>query len=117
MTEIATEDDLWKLFFNNPEDHTAEGDGFIPWTVFRQVIEAKTFGNGTEPLRLAATDRFYRVVRWASRRELLRRRSLLLCDAVVPQRDLRRVGKSMVSGDADLIVGYLGTSLTAAIRD
>lgn len=50
MTEIATEDDLWKLFSKEPRDHRKPGDGFVSWEALNQVLAAKTFGDGTQAL-------------------------------------------------------------------
>lgn len=98
MTEIATEGDLWKLFSKDPKDHTQQGEGYIFWEALRQVIDAKAFEDGTKPLKMDATDRFYRIVAQKS-----------AWDAVVPQCDLRRVGKALNSGSGEIVVGYLGT--------
>lgn len=98
MTEIATEDDLWKLFSKDAKDYTQQGGGYIFWEALRQVIDAKAFQDGTKPLKMNASDRFYRVVAPKSAR-----------DAVVPQCDLRRVAKTLNSGSGDVFVGYLGT--------
>ncbi|TDL78122.1 hypothetical protein E2L08_12545 [Palleronia sediminis] len=97
MTEIATEDDLWKLFSKDGKDHTKQGEGYIYWDALRQVIDAKAFEDGTKALKLNATDRFYRLVVQAAG-----------WDAVVPQCDLRRVGKTLNAGPGDIVVGYLG---------
>jgi len=96
MTSIATEDDLWKLFFKRPKTHKKAGEGYILWETLNQVLSAKSFGNGAEALKLDCEDRFYHVVGGAH--------------AVVRQRDLRAVARTMNGMSGDTMVGYLGTS-------
>lgn len=96
MTDIATEDDLWKLFSKEPKDHRKKGEGFILWEELNQVLAAKSFGNGTQALDLTSEDRFYHIVGEAN--------------AVVRQCDLRTVCRAMNGFGGDVMVGYLGTS-------
>jgi len=96
MTEIATEDDLWKLFSKKPKDHREKGEGFILWEALNQVLSAKTFGDGTQALTIENEDRFYHIVDTAS------------ADAVVRQCDLRKVGRALSALPGDTLVGYLG---------
>jgi hypothetical protein len=104
MTEIATEDDLWKLFSKKPKDHRKKGDGFILWETLSQVLNAKSFGDGTHALTLNCEDRFYRVVGSVNLNEGLR------TQAIVRQRDLRKVGRALNSNAGETMVGYLGTA-------
>lgn len=97
MTEIATEDDLWKLFFKEPKDHKEQGDGFILWEALSQVLQAKSFGDGTQALKIKCENRFYHVVGGG-------------CHAVVRQCDLRKVARSLNGMAGDTMVGYLGTA-------
>ena len=96
MTEIATEDDLWKLFSEKPKSHRKKGDGFIFWEALNQVLSAKSFGDGTQALTLECEDRFYRIVGGDT-------------EALVRQCDLRKVAKALNGMGGDTFVGYLGT--------
>ena len=95
MTEIATEDDLWKLFSKKPKDHRKKGDGFILWEALSQVLNAKSFGDGKSPLEINDEYRFYLV-------------ASIQASAVVRQRDLRKVGRAFNSNAGTTMVGYLG---------
>lgn len=97
MTEIATEDDLWKLFSKNPEDCRKKGDGFILWEAISQVLDAKSFGDGKSVLDLKDEQRFYLV-------------SSSRASAVVRQCDLRKVGRAFNANAGETFVGYLGTT-------
>lgn len=104
MTDIATEDDLWKLFSKEPTDHQQRGDGFIFWDALNQVLSAKSFGDGTQALDLSSIDRFYHIVGGAKLEPGSR------SVAVVRQCDLRKVGRAINSLGGDVLVGYLGTT-------
>ena len=95
MTEIATEDDLWKLFSKEPKDHSEKGEGFILWEALNQILAAKSFGNGTQALTIENEDRFYHVAAGYSH-------------AVVRQCDLRKVGRALNASADGCFVGYLG---------
>ena len=95
MTEIATEDDLWKLFSKEPKNHRKKGDGFILWEALSQVLNAKSFGDGKSLLEVNDENRIYLV---ASNH----------ASAVVRQRDLRKVGRAFNSNAGATMVGYLG---------
>lgn len=97
MTEIATEDDLWKLFSKKPKNHRKKGDGFVLWEALGQVLNAKSFGDGKSLLEIKDEQRFYLV---ASRQ----------ASAVVRQCDLRDVGRALNSNAGETMVGYLGTN-------
>ena len=96
MTEIATEDDLWKLFSKKPKSHRKKGDGYILWEALSQVLSAKSFGDGRSLLEVNDEERFYVV---ESRQ----------ASAVVRQCDLRKVGRALNSNAGATMVGYLGT--------
>lgn len=96
MTEIATEDDLWKLFSKKPKDHRQKGEGFILWEALSQLLNAKSFGDGKTPLEVKDEERFYLL---ASNQ----------ASAVVRQRDLRKIGRAFNSNAGATMVGYLGT--------
>lgn len=98
MTEIATEDDLWKLFFNDPpkDGFTQKGEGAIHYSALKQVLEAKSFGKGNEQLRLTDESRFYLLTHDTHED----RRSA----AIVCQRDLRKTARAFGG-----FVAYLGT--------
>ncbi len=104
MTEIATEDDLWKLFFVNPpkDGFKQQGDGAIHYSALRQVLEAKSFGKGHEQLRLTDESRFYLLTYDLpdSRRST----------AVVCQRDLRSSARAFMGLGDGFVVAYLGSS-------
>ena len=102
MTEIATEDDLWKLFSKVPKDHSEKGDGFILWEALNQILAAKSFGNGTQALTIENEDRLYHIVGIASAKDDSR------TDAVVRQCDLRSVGRALNALPGSTLVGYLG---------
>jgi hypothetical protein len=104
MTDISTEDDLWKLFSKEPTDHQQRGDGFILWDALNQVLSAKSFGDGTQALDLSNEVRFYHIFSGANLDPALRR------VAVVRQSDLRKVGRAMNGFGGDVMVGYLGTT-------
>lgn len=98
MTEIATEDDLWKLFWGKPpkNGHKKKGEGFIFYGALRQVLDAKSFGeNGKCQLTLEDEKKRYLVCS-------------IKAKAVVRQCDLRSVAQSMNRGAGDVFVGYLG---------
>ena len=97
MTEIATEDDLWKLFSKNEKSHKRKGEGFVEWSCLNRVLSAKSFGNGTQALDLKCEDRFYHIVGSQTY-------------AVVRQCDLRKVGRVLNSMSGDIFVGYLGAN-------
>lgn len=99
MTEITTEDDLWKLFFKNPTKHgyKKKGDGAVYYQALRQVLDAKSFGP-THNKRLVIEDpnRLYLVGRLGT-------------TAVVRQCDLRDVARAVdSSGGGDTFISYLG---------
>ncbi|MDC0739401.1 hypothetical protein N6L24_14020 [Cognatishimia sp. SS12] len=96
MTEIATEDDLWKLFSKKPKDHRIKGEGFILWEAISQVLNAKSFGDGKSFLEVHNEERFYLVASSQA-------------SAVVRQCDLRSVGHAFKSNAGHTFVGYLGT--------
>ena len=96
MVDIATEDDLWKLFFETPQDPTKKGDGYIPWRTLDLVLSAKSYGDGTKPLKMACVDRFYHVTHEAG-----------VPSAIVCQRDLRKIAR-VLGGMGDTYVGYVG---------
>ena len=102
MTEIATESDLFKLFFEKPLKHgyIKRGDGFIYYEALRQVLDAKSFGeDGQSALPMGDDKRFYLVAdRWSV--------------AVVRQCDLRATARALNNGKGDLFVGYLGVNET-----
>lgn len=102
MTEITTEDDLWKLFSTKPKDHKKKGEGFILWEALNQVLAAKTFGDGTQALKIESEDRFYQIVGTAAAEGSSR------TDAVVRQCDLRKVGRALNANAGSTMVGYLG---------
>ena len=102
MTEIATEDDLWKLFSKEPKDHSEKGEGFILWEALNQILAAKSFGNGTQALTIENEDRLYHIVGIASAKDDSR------TDAVVRQCDLRKVGRALNASADGCFVGYLG---------
>ncbi len=99
MTEIATEDDLWKLFFKKPTKHgyKKKGDGAVYYQAFKQVLDAKTFGpDGNKRLVIEDPNRLYLVGRLGT-------------TAVVRQCDLREVARAInSSGGGDAYVAYLG---------
>ena len=99
MTEIATEDDLWKLFVKKPtkNGHKKQGDGAIHYQALRPVLEYKVFGpTGDERLIIEDESRLYLVGRLGT-------------TAVVRQCDLRGVARSInSSGGGDTYVSYLG---------
>ena len=100
MTEIATEDDLWKLFSKEPKDHRSRGEGFILWEALSQILNAKSFGDGKSPLEVNDEERFYLVASSQA-------------SAVVRQCDLRNVGRAFKSNAGETMVGYLGTHTKA----
>lgn len=106
MIEIATESDIWKLFWNNPpkDGHRRKGEGLILYDALRHVLDAKSFGaNGTDELELTDEKRFYFLVGSANLRQEMTKR------AVVRQRDLRDVARSVNNSPGYTLVGYLGT--------
>lgn len=107
MTEIATEDDLWKLFSKEPKDHSEKGDGFILWEALNQILAAKTFGDGTQALKIENEDRLYHIVGRASEKDAFRK-DAFRTDAVVRQCDLRKVGRALSASSGGCFVGYLG---------
>lgn len=100
MTEIASEDDLWKLFWEQPpkDGHKQEGEGFIYYRDLQPILDAKSFGADGKS-KLALTDE--------------RRRYLVANEntqAFVRQCDLRPVIKALAREQARMVhIGYLGT--------
>jgi len=99
MAEIATEDDLWKLFWKTPpkNGHKKKGEEFLYCDDLLQILNAKSFGeDGKSQLVLDDENRRYIISNHSS-------------DAFVRQCDLRTVGKAMLRARGDVHVGYLGT--------
>jgi len=99
MAEIATEDDLWTLFWKTPpkNGHRKKGEEFLYCDDLLQILNAKSFGeDGKSQLALNDEDRHY----------------LLSSDGVlakVRQCDLRTAAKAMAREKGMVHVGYLGT--------
>jgi hypothetical protein len=100
MAEIATEDDLWTLFWKTPpkNGHRKKGDEFLYCDDLLQILNAKSFGeDGKSQLVLDDENRRYLISNHSS-------------DAFVRQCDLRTVGKAMMRERGMVHVGYLGTA-------
>jgi len=99
MAEIASEDDLWKLFWENPpkNGHKQKGEQFVYGDTLMTLLDAKSFG-GSRKNKLALTDE--------TRRYLVAHDS---AQAFVRQCDLRAVIKALARDHAGAVhVGYLG---------
>lgn len=103
MTEIATEHDLFKLFFETPgnNDHKTKGEGFILYETLRQVLDAKSFGpDGQAKLETVDEERNYLLTDGER------------CFAKVRQCDLRKSARAINGNVQVLLVGYLGSTGT-----
>ncbi len=99
MTEIVSEDDLWKLFWKEPptDGHKQKGEGFIYSTDLQPILDAKSFGTDGKS-KLALTDE--------TRRYLVAQDN---AQAFVRQCDLRTVIKALAREPAGPVhIGYLG---------
>jgi hypothetical protein len=100
MTEIATEDDLWKLFWKSPpkNGHRKKGEEFVFCDDLLQILDARSFGeDGKSKLDLNDENRRYLVASDEAH-------------TFVRQRDLREVSKAMMREAGMVHVGYLGTA-------
>ena len=101
MTEIASEDDLWKLFWEKPprSGHRQKGEQFVYGDTLMTLLDAKSFGaNGKNKLALTDETRRYLVAHDSAQ-------------AFVRQCDLRAVIKALARDHAGNVhVGYLGQS-------
>lgn len=103
MAEITSEDDLWKLFWENPpkNGHRQKGEQFVYGDSLMTLLDAKSFGtNGKSKLDLTDKTRRYLVAHDNAQ-------------AFVRQCDLRAVIKALARGHAGAVhIGYLGTVRT-----
>ena len=101
MAEIASEDDLWKLFWEKPprNGHKEKGEQFIFSSDLMPILDAKSFGaNGKSKLALTDETKRYLVAHDNAH-------------AFVRQCDLRAVIKSLAREPAGPVnIGYLGTA-------
>ena len=100
MAEIASEDDLWKLFWEKPpkNGHRQKGEQFVYGDSLMTLLDAKSFGtNGKSKLDLTDKTRRYLVAHDRAQ-------------AFVRQCDLRAVIKALARDRTGAVhVGYLGT--------
>lgn len=103
MAEIASEDDLWKLFWGNPpkNGHEQRGEELVYATHLQPLLDAKSFGaNGKSKLALTDETRHYLVAHDNAQ-------------AFVRQCDLRTVIKALAREPGGSVrIGYLGTVRT-----
>lgn len=103
MAEIASEADLWKLFWENPpkNGHEQRGEQLVYATHLQPLLDAKAFGaNGKSKLALTDETRRYIVAHDNAQ-------------AFVRQCDLRTVIKALAREHAGVVhIGYLGTVRT-----
>lgn len=101
MAEIASEDDLWKLFWEKPprNGHRQKGEQCVYADSLMTLLDAKSFGaNGKSKLDLTDKTRRYLVAHDRAQ-------------AFVRQCDLHKVIKALARDHAgDVHVGYLGQS-------
>lgn len=101
MAEIASEDDLWKLFREKPprNGHRQKGEQFVYADALLTLLDAKSFGaNGKSKLDLTDKARRYLVAHD-------------ITQAFVRQCDLHKVIKALARDHAGPVhVGYLGRS-------
>lgn len=100
MAEIASEDDLWKLFWEKPprNGHRKKGERFVYGDSLMTLLDAKSFGtSGKSKLDLTDETRRYLVAHDKAQ-------------AFVRQCDLRTVIKALAREPAGPVhIGYLGT--------